>query len=47
MTYEGDFVEGTPYGVGTIAGMGYFYKGTFKSGIFDGKGSMQDTLRNT
>ena len=36
-TYEGDFVEGAPYGNGTMRSEGnYFYEGQFKSGLFEG-----------
>ena len=40
--YEGDYVEGAPYGYGTMVSPSFFYKGQFKSGLFEGHGRLED-----
>lgn len=44
--YEGNFFEGSPYGEGIMKSQHFVYKGYFKSGIFDGKGCLEDLLMN-
>lgn len=44
--YEGDFVEGFPYGLGELKCQLFNYKGQFKSGLFEGKGCLQDYNNN-
>eukprot|EP00350_Pseudokeronopsis_sp_OXSARD2_P011522 CAMPEP_0170541810 /NCGR_PEP_ID=MMETSP0211-20121228/1436_1 /TAXON_ID=311385 /ORGANISM="Pseudokeronopsis sp., Strain OXSARD2" /LENGTH=265 /DNA_ID=CAMNT_0010844673 /DNA_START=1200 /DNA_END=1999 /DNA_ORIENTATION=+ len=40
--FEGDFVEGSPYGMGTMKSNEFNYQGSFKSGLFEGFGKLQD-----
>jgi hypothetical protein len=40
-TYEGDFVEGAPYGSGTMKCEDFYYCGQFKSGLFEGHGRLE------
>lgn len=41
--FEGEYVEGAPYGYGIMTGPTFIYKGYFKSGLFEGKGILEDT----
>lgn len=40
--FEGDYVEGAPYGFGIMQSSAFFYKGYFKSGLFEGQGRLED-----
>lgn len=44
--YNGDFVEGAPYGFGIMTCPTFFYKGYFKSGLFEGQGRLEDFSNN-
>jgi hypothetical protein len=41
--FEGEYVEGAPYGYGVMSGPTFIYKGYFKSGLFEGKGILEDS----
>ena len=44
--FEGDFVEGAPYGFGIMKCPQYYYEGYFKSGLFEGQGKFIDKVNN-
>jgi hypothetical protein len=44
--FEGDFVEGAPYGYGVMKCRQFYYEGYFKSGLFEGKGKLIDYINN-
>ena len=44
--FEGEFVEGAPYGYGVMSCKEFFYEGFFKSGLFEGKGRLEDKVNS-
>ena len=43
-TYVGRLVEGMPFGYGEMTALNFTYKGFFKSGLFEGKGTFEDLV---
>lgn len=44
--FEGDYVEGAPYGYGIMSCPQFYYEGYFKSGLFEGHGKLKDFINN-
>ncbi len=44
--FEGDYVEGAPYGFGVLRCQQFYYEGFFKSGLFEGHGKLHDFVNN-